>query len=112
MYNRYRDRAIVNNDLEEYKEVFKKRNVKFIRQYMSPNFKNPNEKDLSKMQITAYKWKFDDTFHKLAYAFYGDVSAWWIIARFNNKPTEAHVAVGDIIYVPNHLPNLMNYMLG
>lgn len=112
MSNRYRDRPVTKNDLEEYKEIFKQRNVKFISQYLSPHFINPSEKDLSKLEIYSYTWKNGDTFHKLAYTYYGDVSAWWVIARFNNKPTEANVAVGDKIYIPTPLPKVMNYMLG
>mgnify|MGYP003344114216 CR=1 FL=1 len=36
---------------------------------------------------------------KLADEYYGDSRDWWIIAKYNLKPTEAHIQIGDIIEI-------------
>ena len=112
MANRYREREIMKNDNTLYKEVFRKRNVKFIRQYESPYFKYPKNGDYNKFTISSYTWSVGDSFYKLADRFYNDPTAWWVIAKFNNRPTEAHVAVGDTIYIPTPLPIVLNYLTG
>lgn len=112
MANRYKDREIVVNKNDIYSETFRNRNVKFIRQYESPNFKYPKGSDFNKFEVSKYIWQTGDSYAKLAYDVYGDVTAWWVIAKFNNKPTESHVSVGDIIYIPTPLPKVLAYMLG
>jgi hypothetical protein len=44
-----------------------------------------------------------DRLYKFAYEYYGDVDYWWIIAWYNNKPTDAHFNIGDIVYIPREL---------
>jgi len=112
MSNRYKNREILQNNLEMYKETFRKRNVKFIRQYESPNFRYPKGEELNKFEIITYTWKMGDSYFKLADQFYGDAKTWWVIAKFNNKPTESHVSVGDVIYIPTPLPKVLNYLSG
>lgn len=112
MANRYKDREVLMNNLEQYKETFRNRNVKFIRQYESPNFLYPKGNDFNKFDISSYTWTLGDSYYKLADRFYGDPKSWWVIAKFNNRPTEAHVGVGDIIYIPYPLPKVLNYLLG
>ena len=112
MADRYKDRDILKNNNEIYKEVFRNRNVKFIRQFETPNFKYPSKDDLNKFDISTYIWQTGDSYYKLAYHFYGDSTAWWVIAKFNNKPTESHVKIGDTIYIPLPLPKVLNYLLG
>ena len=41
-----------------------------------------------------------DSFWKLANQYYGDPKYWYIIARFNNAPTEASISIGDQIRIP------------
>ena len=38
--------------------------------------------------------------YKYAHEIYGSTQYWWIIAWFNNKPTDIHCKIGDVIYVP------------
>jgi hypothetical protein len=44
-----------------------------------------------------------DRLYKFAYEYYGDVDYWWIIAWYNNKPTDAHFKIGDVVYIPREL---------
>jgi len=37
---------------------------------------------------------------------------WWVIAWYNQKPTEAHFNVGDVVYIPTPLANVLQYFKG
>lgn len=112
MINRYNYRNIFNNDLEQYKDMFKERNVKYIKHYSTAKFKYPNANELAKFDIIEHTWIMGDKFSKLAQRYYGDPNDWWIIAKFNQKPTESHVALGEIIRIPTPVSIVLNYMLG
>lgn len=112
MINRYKFRRIAKNDLEAYDNVLKNRNVKYINQYTSPNFSYVNDQQYANLNIIKHVWQEGDRFYKLAEKYYGDAQDWWIIAKFNQKPTEAHVQIGDIIDIPTPLDRLLNYMTG
>jgi nucleoid-associated protein YgaU len=45
-------------------------------------------------------WKVGDRFYKMANKYYGDPTYWWVIAWFNQTPTESHVVVGTTLEVP------------
>jgi signal recognition particle subunit SEC65 len=62
MADRYKDREILKNDNEIYKEVFRNRNVKFIRQFETPNFKYPSKSDFNKFDISTYILPKDNKF--------------------------------------------------
>ena len=55
-------------------------------------------------------WKEGDRFFKLAHQYYGDSTMWWVIAWFNRTPTEAHVSLGDTIYIPRPLDLVLDYL--
>ena len=112
MIDRYRNRMILKNGLEQYEETFRRRGVKFIKQFSTPNFRFPNKNDVKKFQTIKHVWKEGDKYFKLADQYYGDSRDWWIIAKFNLKPTEAHLQVGDIVEIPVPLVTVLNYMLG
>ena len=43
-----------------------------------------------------------DKLYKLAHRYYGSSGFFWIIAMFNNKPTDAHYNYGDIVLIPEN----------
>jgi nucleoid-associated protein YgaU len=43
-----------------------------------------NITDRTDNYYTVYKVKPKDTYHNIAYKFYGDRHLWWIITKFNN----------------------------
>lgn len=45
-------------------------------------------------------WKQSDRFWKLSNKYYGDPGYWWVIARYNEQPTESHLDNGDTIVIP------------
>jgi hypothetical protein len=112
MIDRYLRREIMKNNLEMYQTLFKDRNVKYIRQYETPEYKSLNASDLSKLKIIEHYWAVGDRYYKLAYKYYGDSSDWWIIAQFNNKPTDAHVSIGDKILIPTPVAQVISLLRG
>jgi hypothetical protein len=112
MINRYSIRKVLQNNLENYSEILRKRNVKFINQYETPDFSYVNASQYSNLTIIKHVWQEGDRYYKLAEKYYGDAKDWWIIAKFNLKPTESHIQVGDIIDIPTPLDKVLNYMTG
>lgn len=112
MINRYINRPVFKNDREEYEETFRERDVKFINQYGTPNFIQPTVEQIENLDLQEHVWKVGDRFYKLADYYYGDPEDWWIIARFNNKPTESHISVGEIIYIPLEIQQVIQVMKG
>ena len=104
------DRATVINKDELYEETFRKRGVKFIRQYPTPVMKEMSVEVTSQVEQISHVWSIGDRFFKLAYKHYGDSSLWWIIARFNSKPTESHLEIGDIVQIPVPLTDALRIM--
>ena len=50
-----------------------------------------------------------DRLDLLSQEFYGDPRYWWVIAQFNQKPTESHFQVGDIYYVPISIEQILEF---
>lgn len=112
MIDRYKYRTIFNNDSEMYKSIFRNRNVKFINHYSTPNFSFPSLNDIPNITVINHVWKDGDKYYKLAEKYYGDSRDWWVIAKYNQLPTESHVKIGDIILIPTPLSVVLQYMTG
>jgi nucleoid-associated protein YgaU len=85
------------------------RDKKSISHYSTPKFKTLTESQLNTLQVFQHVWKEGDKYHKLSTQYYQDSSYWWVIARFNNKPTEAHLTIGDIVYIPVPFERIVSY---
>ncbi len=112
MINRYSNRTIFKNNLEQYKETFRNKNINFIRQYETPTFVYPDVNNISRLETIKHIWKLGDRYYKLAYQYYGDSKDWWVIAKFNQLPTEFHINVGDVILIPTPLPLAVSLLGG
>ena len=112
--SRYQNRNIeaIYKDNEVYGELLKDRKLNKIIYYTTPKFKYPTANEMSNLDILSYEWKLGDRYSKLAYQFYGDATYWWVIAKFNNKPTDANVNIGDVINIPTSLEQILKYMKG
>lgn len=105
--SRYEIRKMVTNDVSLYSEHFKKRDVKFINQYTTPEFaKNALEK-MKDVVYSYHIWKRGDRLFKLSYEHYGEASLWWVIALVNQKPTDSHFSVGDLVMIPKPLNKIL-----
>jgi nucleoid-associated protein YgaU len=65
------------------------------------------KEDMLNLTVVDHLWRRGDHFYKLAAQYYGDATYWWVIAQFNNRPTEAGLAFGDIILIPNPLDEVL-----
>ena len=110
MISRYDDRIAVINKHDRYKEFFQERGVNYIRHFNSPVLRHPTEKEIANLNVLGHVWVVGDSFYKLADTHYGDSRFWWVLAWFNQKPTEAHVDLGEIVYVPLPLDRVLSYM--
>jgi len=98
-FSRNDNRRKFNNNNDLYKHIRDKKEIKFIIQYTT----FPTSKDLDiekKIKYFEYEWKTEDKFYKLAQKYYNDSKLWWIIAHFNNTPTEHNISIGQIIKIP------------
>ena len=98
--SRYSGRRILFNDDEMYEEMFRERGVKHITQYGAPTLRWPSPAELRRLAIINHVWSQGDRYYKLAHHYYGQPELWWVIAWFNQKPTEGHVSLGDVIEIP------------
>ena len=98
--SRYAGRRKAKNDAEMYEDVLENRGTKQIVQYTTPTLKFPSEENLRRIRTIDYIWKTGDKFWRLAAQRYGDPKLWWLIAQFNQKPTEHHINVGETIKIP------------
>lgn len=80
--------------------MFEERGVRYINQYMTSDFKALTVDQQASLQIGTVVWQTGDRLEKIAAREYGDPTYWWIIARYNNKPTDAHYRVGDEVAIP------------
>ena len=103
MTDRYLNRPTVINDLDRYKPMLKERGLKYAKIFTTPVLSHPTKADIANLNIIAHRWKIGDKYHKLAHQYYNNSQMWWVIAWFNQKPTEAHATPGEIIYVPHPL---------
>jgi len=107
MTSRYAGRKVGLNNLIQYQEIFKEKGVKFIRQYFSPNLKHPTVDEVVSLRRLGHIWSIGDRFYKLAYEYYGDSTLWWVIAWYNQTPTESHVKLGDVLEIPMPLDKIL-----
>ncbi len=106
---RYKQRLIAINDDELYKDHFENRGLPFIHQYTTPSFIHPNADQIKNLNEIVHPWIQGDRFYKLAHKHYKDSKLWWVIAWYNQKPTESHVSLGDTIYIPTPLAAVLKY---
>ena len=107
MPNRYDRRQIFLNKNKLYDNVFEERNINSIRHYASADFEYPSVQEMKDLTRIRHVWKVGDRYYKLASQYYNSPQYWWVIALFNKKPTEADLNVGDLIYIPLPLQDVL-----
>ncbi len=86
------------------------RGAEFIRQFTSEELPKLTSSEIQLLELIPHVWTIGDRYYKLAHVFYGDTSMWWVIAWFNQKPTDFHVSVGEVIYIPLPLDKVLSLM--
>jgi len=108
---RYKNQNIFKNIKEQYRRYFKKtRGIESIRQYNTPRFKHPSVDDMRNFNTIKHVWRSNDRLYKLAHEYYEDSEMWWVIALYNQKPTEFHFKEGDVVYIPVPLETILFYI--
>ncbi len=108
--SRYRRKVPVVNDSDLYRKTLKDRGVKEITQYRTPNLRHPTVKERASLDRISHVWKTGDRFYKLAHKYYDDPKLWWVIAWFNQTPTESHVSLGQVIRIPMPLEKVLSLL--
>ena len=111
MSNRYDDRKIFKNANEMYEQILDQRDRKFIRHWATPHMVSPTVSQIRELNSIQHVWTTGDRYYKLATQYYSSPRYWWVIAQYNKRPTEAHVAVGDVIYIPLPLETVLGIYL-
>ena len=107
--NRYSGRAkrVSNGGL--YVDHLEARGRSFIRHYSTPILRYPTDQEKKTLVQIGHIWKTGDRYYKLADQHYGDPRYWWVLAWYNKKPTEAHLNLGDSVYIPTPLYLVLEY---
>lgn len=100
MTSRYTLRQIKKNSHKLYKSLRKSRGVRVINHYVPPKFFPITDEEEDEIEYHMVYWRIGSKFHKLAEEYYGDPTLWWVIAFYNKKPTDFHVKIGEMIFIP------------
>tara|TARA_Y100000034_G_scaffold51107_1_gene62877 strand:- start:184 stop:522 length:339 start_codon:yes stop_codon:yes gene_type:complete len=106
---RYDNRVVFTNIDDIYFHLLEERGRKSIVQYSTPVFKKLSDEEESALSVSTVTWKLGSRLYKLAAESYGNSRLWWIIARFNHKPTDAHFKLGDTVYIPYPLETILGH---
>lgn len=110
MPSRYDNKEKSLNTSDKYKEVFEDRGVKSITQFKTPNLSHATAEQIRTLDKKYHTWKLGDRFYKLSKKFYGDEKYWWVIAWFNQTPTESHLKPGKILTIPIPLESVLDVL--
>lgn len=108
--SRYDGRKIFTNQTNLYKKKLDSRGLKKIDHYELAKLKHPDALDVFGLQMLDHVWKLNDRYYKIAHEYYSDSTLWWVVAWFNQKPTEADLNIGDVIQIPYPLEKLVTYL--
>ena len=107
MSDRYDNRTTVVNDLPMYAKKAKERGITAFRHYTTPELSELTDDEYNNIVTVPHLWTVGDRYYKLAHVYYGKPEYWWVIAWFNNLPTEAHIDIGDTVYIPTPLEDML-----
>ena len=106
MASRYDNLQIITNATQEYAEHARRRKTNQFRQFKSPRLRHQTAKDVIGLTSFKHIWSSGDRFYNLAFKHYGNAKLWWVIAWYNKTPTEAHLKLGDVIFIPRPLERI------
>jgi len=107
-YRRYTERDIIINDDRQYKDqFFKGKDLEALSHYETAELVYPSAEQIQELDIVTVTWKTGTRLFKLANQFYGDPNLWWVIGFFNQKPTDAHYKIGDVISIPTPVERVL-----
>ena len=102
-------RRVINQE-ELHRDLIERRNRIKIVQFDTPELYYPTDEQLSSLELLPHIWSVGDRFYKLADQHYDDPTLWWAIAFINKTPTESHMRLGEILYIPLPLYGVLNIL--
>lgn len=112
MTSRYINSELINNRDNDFKDNFESRfeNRNNLQHLETGRLDYPELQDLKEFNYVYHVWKSGDRLYKLADQYYGNPKYWWVIAKFNKKPTEQHFTLGDVVSIPLSLDDVLETM--
>lgn len=107
---RYNKRKILQNSNDIYKEQFENRGIRYIEHYNTAVYKFDDSQKNYSFDFVERIWKQGDMLYKYSYQYYNSVEYWWVIAAFNQKPTDYHFTAGDRILIPYPLEDVLTFL--
>lgn len=103
-------RRFFRNVHSRYHDILNRKKISGIRQWATPVTREPTFRELEAVTDVEHIWKTGDRFYKLANTYYGNSEYWWVIARYNQAPTEGHLKAGMRIYIPLPINRLLEIL--
>lgn len=107
---RRKQRFVFTNDKEIYDDILTRKRIRAIRQFSTLNLTALRANAENKIQEANHIWATGDRYFKLASQYYGRPELWWVIAFYNQKPTEGHVRRGELIKIPLPIELVLYYI--
>ena len=99
-------------EMEMYEQYLEDRDLSSISMYSTSRIPRLEPEKMRKLNFKRHVWKTGDKFHKLSFEYYSDQKFWWVISWFNRAPTEHHLSLGDTIYIPTPLGQVLKFFKG
>ena len=96
-------RRFFRNVSKKYTDILRRKNSPGITQWTTPVSMALSPNTNSAIRDISHIWKTGDRYFKLANQYYQNPEYWWVIASYNQAPTEGHLKVGDVIFIPTPL---------
>lgn len=107
---RYQKRTVLRNEREEFEDLLKNRSLNYFLHYNTAKLRHPTVEEIQRLTIQTEVWKRGDRFFKFASKYYGNPKYWWVLAWYNQRPTESFFKFGDIIEIPLPLNQVLRYL--
>lgn len=99
---------IFDNSDGIYYDFLQKTGANKVTHYGMIPFGDPRaESFLENIMVSKHIYSTGDRLSKIAYKSYGDARYWWVLAWFNGKPTDFHCSIGDTIYIPTPIQDVL-----
>jgi len=108
--SRYQNRKVLFNKEEIYKKLLERRGLKQVYHFDTPVFEFNESVGEYPFEFEQYIWKDGDRLYKLANRYYNSTEFWWVIGLVNQKPTDSHYQVGDLVLIPTPLSDVLDFI--
>jgi hypothetical protein len=70
----------------------------------------PTADMINSLTNVSLAWGATNTLYNLSAKYYGSPQYWWVIAWYNQRASEPEFKVGDIVYIPLPLQDVLGYV--